>query len=149
MFYHFASNRTTRNTEAQFKIDSLTEELRQFKEAVRQAPETISKDDRMLDDSLSGMCLADELRDVMSSECSFVSRTLPRTRKRPSSILSVALAKMDQSTSILDYIDQEVEPVKKTRLSIQSSPSGDEVKELKEIREYLVQLQVIILKVNL
>ena len=96
----------------------------------------------MLDNSLNGMCLADELRDVFSNqECSFVSRTRPR--KRPSSILSVALAKMDQSTCMLDATEQEIEPSKKTRLSIQSLQSEElDVVEIKEIREYLVELQV-------
>ncbi len=93
---------------------------------------------------MNGMCLADELRDVFSNqECSFVTRTLPRTRKRPSSILSVALAKMDQSTCMLDSTEHEIEPSKKTRLSIQSLHTEElDIKEVKVIREYLVELQV-------
>lgn len=98
----------------------------------------------MHDNSLNGMCLADELRDVFSNqECSFVTRTLPRIRKRPSSILSVALAKMDQSTCMLDSTEHEIEPSKKTRLSIQSLPTEElDFKEVKEIREHLFELQV-------
>jgi hypothetical protein len=119
--------------------------LRQFKESALTVPEVVTKDDdRMLDNSLNGMCLADELRDVfMNQECSFVTRSVHRTRKRPSSILSVALAKMDQSACILDSTEQELEPSKKTRLSIQSDQSEElDVSEVKEIREYLVELQV-------
>lgn len=115
----------------------LSEELRQAKEAAQNVPESVSKDDRRLDNSLNGMCLADELCDEFSNqECSFVSRTLPRIRKRPSSILSVALAKMDQSACI--------EPSKKARLSIPSIQTEElDFKEVKEIREYLVELQVL------
>ena len=88
--------------------------------------------------------MADELRDVfMNQECSFVSRSINRTRKRPSSILSVALAKMDQSACMLDSTEQEIEPSKKTRLSIQSDQSEElDILEVKEIREYLLELQV-------
>jgi hypothetical protein len=99
----------------------------------------------MHDSSLNGMCLADELRDVfVNQECSFVSRSVHRTRKRPSSILSVALAKMDQSACILDSTEQENEPSKKSRFSIQSDvPEELDILEVKEIREYLVELQVL------
>lgn len=101
----------------------------------------------MHDSSLSGMCLADELRDVLThDDCSFVSRSVHQTRKRPSSILSVALEKMDQSTCMLDSSHLEVEPSKKTRLTITTDQSDDvlDVLEIKEIREYLVELQVIL-----
>lgn len=117
--------------------------MRQAKEQAQQASDAIRKDDNMHDNSLSGMCLADELRDVFTNqECSFALRSLPRTRKRPSSILSVALAKMDQSTSMPDSIEQEVEPSKRTRLSMQPVQPEEVDLEVKEIREYLIELQV-------
>lgn len=140
--FHYRIYRKQRNTSAQSQIDSLMEELRQFKEAAHQISETPGNDDRILDNSLSGMCLSDELRDVMGSECSMISRPTPRPRKRPSSILSVALAKMDQS-ACFDSVDQDIEPSKKTRFSIQSiQPEDLDIKEVKVIREYLVELQV-------
>ena len=44
---------------------------------------------------------------------------------------------------MLDATEQEIEPSKKTRLSIQSLQSEElDVVEIKEIREYLVELQV-------
>lgn len=90
------------------------------------------------------MCLADELRDVFANDdCSFVSRAR-QTRKRPSSILSVALERMDQSTCILDSTQLEIEPSKKTRLTATSDQSDElDVLEIKQIREYLIELQVI------
>lgn len=100
----------------------------------------------MLDNSLSGMCLADELRDVLGEQSTpFVPRAASRPRKRPSSILSVALAKMEHSTCIPDGCEQEGEPSKRSRLSVQPHQSEDfELKEeeLKAIREHLVELQV-------
>lgn len=133
------------NSDAQSRIASLTEELRQFKESAVPVPKaSVKGDDDRHNSSLTGMCMADELRDVfMNQECSFASRSINRTRKRPSSILSVALAKMDQSACMLDFTEHEIEPRKKTRLSIQSDVSEElDISEVKEIREYLVELQV-------
>ena len=100
-----------------------------------------------LDNSLNGMCLADELRDVMDE--SFNPLPLPRlaqkSRKRPSSILSVALAKMDQSSKNCDESSVS-EPVKKTRLSMQTSSdstsSASCADEVLVIHEDLIRLQV-------
>ena len=95
----------------------------------------------MFDNSLSGMCLADELRDAFEEDCSFVSRAVV-SRKRPSSILSVALAKMDQSTCA--DVQSEVIECKKTRLSAcQDDDEGAlDIKEIDDIREHLLELQV-------
>lgn len=67
-----------------------------------------------------------------------------RPRKRPSSILSFALAKMEQSACILDG-EHDAEPSKKTRFSVMSVQTEDlDIKEeAKEIREYLLELQVL------
>lgn len=95
-----------------------------------------------LDSSLGGVCLADELRDVFMEQDSSLMRSSVRPRKRPSSILSVALAKMEQSACMLDG-EQDVHPVKKTRFSVASMQTEDlDIREVKEIREYLVELQV-------
>ncbi|XP_057372757.1 uncharacterized protein LOC130693602 [Daphnia carinata] len=137
-----------RNDEAQSQIRSLTDELRHLKDSALQMPNDVAKnDDEMHDSSLSGMCLADELRDVFANDdCSFVSRAR-QTRKRPSSILSVALEKMDQSTCILESSQLEIEPSKKTRLAVTSDQSDElDVLEIKEIREYLIELQSVLLR---
>ncbi|KAK4005430.1 hypothetical protein OUZ56_007143 [Daphnia magna] len=137
-----------RNDEAQSRILSLTEELRHVKDSALQTPDDIAKnDDEMHNSSLSGMCLADELRDVFANDdCSFVSRAR-QTRKRPSSILSVALERMDQSTCILDSTQLEIEPSKKTRLTATSDQSDElDVLEIKQIREYLIELQSVLLR---
>jgi len=112
------------------QIRELTEELRLAKESVPN-----------FDNSLGGMCLADELRDIVEEDCSFVARQV-RPRKRPSSILSVALAKMEQSS--VDLSGCDVEP-KKTRLSMTQPPAEEavfDVKEIANIREHLLELQV-------
>ncbi len=142
MVKYFIIYRQKSNSDAQSRIASLSEELRQFKECAPEA--SLKDDDDRHNSSLTGMCMADELRDVfMNQECSFAPRSINRTRKRPSSILSVALAKMDQSACMLDSTEHEMEPSKKTRLSIQSDVSEElDISEVKEIREYLVELQV-------
>ncbi|KAI9560764.1 hypothetical protein GHT06_011716 [Daphnia sinensis] len=137
-----------RNDEAESRIRSLTEELRHVKDSAPQTFDDVAKnDDEMHNSSLSGMCLADELRDAFATEdCSFVSRAR-QTRKRPSSILSVALEKMDQSTCILDSTQLEIEPSKKTRLAATSDQTDElDVLEIKEIREYLIELQSVLLR---
>ena len=135
------------NLEAQSRIDSLKEELRQAQEAT--TADRINEEQAVMDNSLDGMTLADELRDVMGSASPFFpqSSSRARPRKRPSSILSVTLAKMDQSTTMLDTSDMLEVETKKTRLSIQSIYNGspcesNESKELGWIREQLIELQV-------
>jgi len=139
----FYPNRQKRNEQAQAKIDSLTDELQQAKEYSQQPTELHAKDE--LDNSLNGMCLADELRDAFGDQDSFatIPRSAVRPRKRPSSILSVALAKMDQSTTMLDTSELEIE-TKKTRLSVQPNTESEYINEVVHIRQHLVELQVVI-----
>lgn len=84
----------------------------------------LSSTGRLLDSPLgSGASLADELRDMVDvSDCSTSTGgggggppSTSRGRKRPSSILSEVIAKMDQSTC---YADATLDgPTKRTRLS--------------------------------
>ena len=89
-----------------------------------------------LDDSLSGMCLADELRNAFEEDISLApSSSCRRPRKRPSSILSVALAKMDPAAN------ETLDGVKRTRLSDPTS-EGNCTDEIIVIRHHLMELQV-------
>lgn len=119
--------------------------MHRAKECAQQAAEQHVKED-LLDNSLNGMCLADELRDAFGDQdtSAFFPRSTGRTRKRPSSILSVALAKMDQSTTMLDTSEVEIE-TKKTRLSVQNTTESDYINEIVRIREHLIELQVTII----
>lgn len=137
------------NQEAQKRIDALTEELRVAQEAATKAePQRHQQQQQhLMDNSLTGSCLADELRDVMGAGWT-PSANVRSARKRPSSILSVALAKMDQSTTMLDCSEMEIE-AKKTRLSMTPNPAGlDSVDgpEIAYIREHLVELQTVLVR---
>lgn len=132
----FHPTRRQQYEEAQAQIASLSDQL----ERARHGRDSDDGKAHFMDNSLSGMCLADELRDVLADEELVPIRDSKRPRKRPSSYLSVALAKMDQSSNAGDIPS---DGAKKTRLSLPAS-SGEAfcTDEIAVIRDHLVELQV-------
>jgi hypothetical protein len=87
-------------------------------------------------DSLSRMCLADELRNTFKEDISFApSSSFRQPRERPSSILLVALTKMNPSAN-------ETLDVKRTRLS-DPTTEGNFTDEIIVIRNHMIELQVL------